>query len=303
MFYSVGEVAASCWCIIGGMASAGRDWIEHLPSELDGQRAIMLGLLDWSQRTDWVRCLVVACSVGRGAADRLSDLDMGIVVAADDFEAALADVHKAVDGVADLVESYQHKIDGLAMTHRRIFAQYANRCQVDLVVIPATEAYGVVKDEVVLYDPDGLRTAKWEPQPVSSQQVREWAFNGWACLADVGKYLRRGSAWEALERLHQARAEYWRLLATAHDVPNPRYGITSLLDFAPDQVPAYLADTVPDLDLAQIAAAARRLAERLSEAGALLEPDLQAALPTAMATYITTDLAGVPTSPTNPNRG
>jgi hypothetical protein len=272
------------------MASDGRDWIEHLPSELDGQRAIMLGLLDWSQRTDWVRSLVVACSVGRGAADWLSDLDMGMVVRSDDFDAAVAGVRRAVDGLSDLVESYQHKIDGLAMTHGRIFAQYANRCQVDLVVIPATETYGLVKDEVVLYDPDGLRTGKWERQPVTPEQVRKWAFNGWACLADVGKYLRRGSLWEALERLHQARAEYWRLLATVHDVPNPQYGVTSLLDFAPDQVPECLADTVPELDLARLTAAAARLAGHLTEAGDLLKPDLRAELPTAMASYITADL-------------
>ncbi|HWF81343.1 MAG TPA: hypothetical protein VN695_12235 [Streptosporangiaceae bacterium] len=273
------------------MVSAGRDWIRRLPAELDGQRAIMLGLLDWSQRNEWVRCLVVACSVGRGNADRLSDLDMGMMVAPVDFEAAVTDVHQAVDGLAELVESYQHKIDGLAMTHRRIFAQYANRCQVDLVVMPTAEANGMVKDEVVFYDPDGLRTAKWEQQAVTAQQVRERAFNAWACLADVGKYLRRGSAWEALERLHQARADYWRLLAIARDVPNPQYGITSLLDFAPDQVPADAADTVADLDLGRLTAAAMRLAARLTEACALLKPHLQAALPTAMAAYITADLA------------
>jgi hypothetical protein len=275
------------------MVAAGRDWIEHLPAELDSHRAIMLGLLDWSQRDERVRYVAVACSVGRGAADRLSDLDMGMAVASDDFETAAADVHRAVDGLADLVESYQHKIDGLAMPHWRIFAQYANRCQVDLVVIPATETYDAVKDEVVLYDPDGLRTATFEPREVTPAQARDWAFNGWTCLADVGKYLRRGSAWEALERLHQARAECWRLLATAHGVANPQYGITSLLDFAPGQVPANMADTVSDLDLARLAAAAMRLAERLADAGDLLKPDLRAALPSAMAAYITADLAAL----------
>ncbi|HYK32545.1 MAG TPA: hypothetical protein VEV63_11310 [Streptosporangiaceae bacterium] len=293
MFYSAGGVRGKSVVHHGGMVPAGRDWIEHLPAELDGQRAIMRKLLDWSQRDERVRCLVVACSVGRGNADRLSDLDMGMQVASEDFEAAVADVHEAVDGLADLVESYQHKIDGLAMPHRRIFAQYANRCQVDLVVIAAGEDYGPIKDEVVLYDPDGLRTATFEPQEVTPTQVRDWAFNGWACLADVGKYLRRGSAWEALERLHQARAECWRLLATAHDVPNPQFGITSLLDFAPDQVPASMADTVSDLDLAGLAVAAARLADCLNEAGDLLKPDQRAVLPTAMASYITADLAAI----------
>ena len=269
----------------------GREWIGRLPDELAGQRAILLGLLDWSGRDERVRWLCVACSVGRGAADRLSDLDLGMAVTSDDFETAVAAVHEAVDGLAGLVESYQHKIDGLATPHWRIFAQYTNRCQVDLVVIPATEAFGAVKDEVVLYDPDDLRTATFEPRAVTSAQVRDWAFNGWARLADVGKYLRRGSAWEALEGLHQARAEYWRLLATAHVVPNPQYGITSLLDFAADQVPAPMAETVSDLDLARLLAAARQLARQLTDIGDRLPPDLRSALPTAIASYITADLA------------
>lgn len=275
------------------MSAGGREWIQRLPDELHGQRTILAGLLDWCEADERAKYLVVACSVGRGAGDRLSDLDMGMGVDSLDFDAAIADVHRAVDAVADLVESYHHKISGLTMAHERIFAQYADRCQVDLVVIPTSERYSGVKDEVVLYDPGNLRAMKWQPHPVTPQQAREWAFNGWACLADVGKYLRRGSAWEALERLHQARADYWRLLATAHDVPNPQYGITSLLDFAPDQVPADMADTVGDLDPVRLAAAAVRLAERLTEAGALLKPDLQAALPTAMAAYITADLAAI----------
>jgi len=275
------------------MVSAGREWIEQLPDELAGQQAILRGLLDWCEADERVRYLVVACSVGRGAGDRLSDLDTGMGVDSPDFDAAVADVHRAVDALAALIESYRHRLPGVTMPHERIFAQYANRCQVDLVVIPASEQYPGVKDEVVLYDPDDMRTAKWEPRPVTPQQVREWAFNCWACLADVGKYIRRGSAWEALERLHQARAEAWRLLATVQDVPNPQYGITSLLDFAPDQVPAQMAGTVSDLDIARLAAAALRLAERLTEAGDRLGTDLRTALPTAMASYITADLAAL----------
>jgi len=268
----------------------GHEWIEALPDELNGQKAIMTGLLEWCEADERAKYLVVACSVGRGAADRLSDLDMGMGLDSPDFDAAVADAHQVIDGVADLVDSYHHKLPGVAMPHERIFAQYANRCQVDIVVIPAEEKYPGVKDEVVLYDPDGIRAAKWEPTPVTPKQVREWAFNGWACLADVGKYLRRGSAWEALERLHQARAEYWRLLATFHDVPNPQYGITSLLDFVPDQVPARLAATASDAYLTHLLRAARKLAAELAGVGTQLRPEHRAVLPDAMAAFITADL-------------
>lgn len=273
------------------MTEDGRQWIEGLPDEMAGQREIMLRLLDWSQHGELVRFLVVACSVGRGAGDRLSDLDMGMGVAAEDFDAAVTEVGRAIDELPGLVESYHHKLAGITTTHERIFAQYANRCQVDLVMIPVTETWGGVKDEVVLYDPDRRRTVRFEPSPVTPAQAREWAFNGWNCLADVGKYLRRGSAWEALERLHQARAEYWRLLATAAEVANPQFGITSLLDFAPDAVPADLARTVSQLDHGGLLRAARRLADELTEVGELLPAELRAALPAAMADYIRADLA------------
>ena len=273
-----------------------------MPAELDGQKAIMRGLLDWCEGDERAKYLVVACSVGRGAADRLSDLDMGLGLESPDFDAALADAHQVIDSVGgELVESYHHKIPGLAMPHERIFAQYASRCQVDMVVIPASEKYPGVKDEVILYDPEGIRAAKWEPAAVTPKQVREWAFNGWNCLADVGKYLRRGSAWEALERLHQARAEYWRLLAISADVPNPQYGITSLLDFAPGSVPASLAATASDVYLTHLLRAARNLAAELAGVGTRLAPEHRAVLPNAMAAFITADLelveAGGPQEP------
>ena len=63
--------------------------------------------------------------------------------------------------------------------------------------------FGAVKDEVVLYDPDGRRIARFTDREITPQQTREWAFAGWCALADLGKYLRRGSVWEALGRLNR----------------------------------------------------------------------------------------------------
>jgi hypothetical protein len=290
MFYSRGEIAASRVRHHGAMNIEGREWIEALPPELDGQKAIMTGLLDWCEADERAKYLVVACSVGRGNADRLSDLDMGMGLDSPDFDAAVRDAHQVINNAAELVDSYTHKLPGVAMPHERIFAQYANRCQVDMVVIPAGEKYPGVKDEVKLYDPEGIRAANWEPTPVTPKQVREWAFNGWACLADVGKYLRRGSAWEALERLHQARTEYWRLLAISADVPNPQYGVTSLLDFAPNHVPASVAATASDVYLTHLLRAARKLAAELAWVGTRLKPEHREVLPNAMAAFITADL-------------
>jgi hypothetical protein len=281
---TTGELSA------GGPA-AGRDWVAGLPAELDGQRAILSRLLHHCAADPRVSWLVIGCSLGRAAADRLSDLDLGAGVTAADFDAARADLRRAVDALGDLVESFEHQYPGVTGTHSRIFAQYADRCQVDLVVMPDSVDAGAIPNVVVLHDPGGLITIRDTSSPVTGEQVREWAFLGWCALADLGKYLRRQSPWEALSRLEEARAQLWKLQAAAGGVAQPQYGLTSILDFAPGRVPAELAATVAGLEPAGLLAAGRQLARLLSEAGDGLDAELRAALPAAMARYITADLA------------
>src|SRR5215470_2571571 len=159
------------------MESTGRAWIEALPDEIAGQRELLSRLVAACEANSAIRWLVVACSVGRGAGDRFSDLDMGLGVRDDAFESTLTQVRQIVDELGDLVDSYHHQLPGLTIRHERIFAQYADRCQVDLVVFPASQTFQV-RDQVVLYDQDKLIAGSFEQQPVSADQVREWAFGG-----------------------------------------------------------------------------------------------------------------------------
>jgi len=285
--------------MMGGMSVAGREWIEQLPAELDGQRNLLHALLRECESQQNIRWLVIACSLGRGAADRLSDLDIGMGLADEQFDTAIVNVRRAVDGLGELVDSYHHQLPGLTMSHERIFAQYADRCQVDLVVIPAsgTQSFGPVRDEVVLYDPDKRMSRVFEQAAVTPGQVREWAFGGWCALVDLGKYLRRGSRWEALQRLTEAQGQLWRLWAAACEVPNPQFGLTSLLDFAPPQLPAAMETTVSDLDPDRLLAAARQAARQLSAVSDHLRPDQRAALPLAMGRFVTGDLDALASSP------
>ena len=271
----------------------GRDWIGQLPAELAGQRAILDGLLELCEDRASIRWLVIGCSLARGAADRLSDLDVAMGVRDEEFRPVTAEVRRAVGRLGDLVDSYHHQLPGVPGTHERIFAQYADRCQLDLVVFPASVRGGSVPGVVVLYDPGAVLVVADGQRPVTPQQVREWAFRGWCALADLGKYLRRQSPWEALERLQEARSQLWQLAAAVGDVPDPQYGLTSILDFAPGQIPAGMQDTVADLDPARLLAAARRLAALISETGRRLSADQRAVLPDAMARYITGDLASL----------
>lgn len=82
-------------------------------------------------------------------------------------------------------------------------------------------------------------------------------------LLDAGKYLRRGSAWEAHQRLEEARAIVWKLAAVAQRVPFPEYGITALLDVNPPVLPDAVAETAVGVGAAEVGAAMRRCAELL----------------------------------------
>ncbi len=271
----------------------GRAWIDQLPADLAGQKAIMRKLLAASESDERIRWLAIGCSLGRGNADRLSDLDMALGVRDEEFDTAIGDIRTAVDGLAELVDSYHHLLPEVPGRHERIFAQYADRCQLDLMVFTASTDIGRGPSIVALYDPDAVITVSAERPGPTPEQVREWAFRAWCRLADLGKYLRRGSLWEALECLQEARADFWRIWAVAHGVPDPRYGIVSILDFAPSVVPPEMTTTVPDFDYGRVLAAARALARLLGGAGEKLPAELRRVLPDAMAAFVTRDLAAV----------
>jgi len=275
------------------MQTSGLDWIDDLPPELAGQQALLRGLLALCDADDRIRWLVIGCSLARGAGDRLSDLDMAMGIRDEDFDAARLDLRRAVDGLGELIESYHHQLPSVTQAHERIFAQFADRSQIDLVLFPASVPGGSVPNVVVLYDPDEQLVTAGDSKPVTSGQIREWAFGGWCALADLGKYLRRGSMWEALARLNEARSQLWQLWAVTLGVPDPQYGLTSVLDFAPAELPASFEGTVADLDPGRLLDAGRRVAVLLNEVGKRLPDDQRAALPEAMARYITADLEHV----------
>lgn len=288
------------------MDQDGARWIEELPAGLAAQRDLLRGLLAFSQADPDVKWLVIGCSLARGAGDWLSDIDAAVGVVDEQLPAAFPRARSAVDGLGELVESFHHQLPGLALTHERIFAQYADRSQLDLVVYPATVFAGSIPDVIVLYDPEDLLAVPaavapdagapdagapdaGAPVAVPPEQVREWAFLGWCALADLGKYVRRGSAWEALERLHEARAQLWQLWAAACRVPQPQYGLTSVLDYAA-ALPDGIEETVSGLDVGSLLAAGLRVAELLGEVGGRLGEEQRAVLPSAMGSFVLSDL-------------
>ena len=240
-----------------------------LPSS---HRDIVDGLLAFAAADSRFRFVELCCSAARGAADELSDLDLGLGVRDDAWPKATAAILPGLRGLGEVVAALEHRIPEWGeRPHLRVFVQYASGPQLDLVALPADSRAGLPPGSVALYDPDG-RLAKPMDPPVrhaTAADVAEWTFLGWVALLDLDKYLRRGSAWEALERLHEARGHAWRLIAVAVDVEYPAYGITSLLDAPGDPaIPAGMGETAAPLDLARLTSAALALAGRLEEASA-----------------------------------
>ena len=173
------------------------EWLDKLPKELSAQRQLLQRLVDWCEREDDVRWLTVGCSLERGNADRLSDLDVAIGVTDADFETALSHVRRALSGFGDVVEMYDYLMP-LRFPLRRFFAQYRDRTQVDLTVGCAPVVN--LPRGVVLYDPEGLvHIVGDKALAPKADEVRVWACQAWEALANVGKDVRRSSFWESLD--------------------------------------------------------------------------------------------------------
>jgi hypothetical protein len=277
------------------MALAADRFLDDLAATLPGHAALLGAIRDLCRSDPRLRTLEIQCSVARGAGDRYSDLDIGIGVTDDDFEAVIDELPDRLRRLGETIEVLVHRIAAWGeRPHRRIFVQFADGRQIDLVVVPSGTIRGRVPGAVVLHDPDG-RMAEPRRVPLAAatpDDVREWEIGGWELLANVDKYLARGSAWEARTRLNEARDAALRLWAAAAGVPYPAFGLTSLLDADSPRLPDGLEATLPDADPADLPRAARACAELLREAArrarAALRPD---SAESRMARWVTERLA------------
>ena len=309
----------------GAAHLAGRAWLAALPGELAAQRHVMAGLIEFCEATPPVTSLSVGCSLGRGAADALSDIDAALGIAAEcgavgagPVQAVEAKVVAALPGLGTLVDVLRHRVGPADRLIRRIFAQFADGTQLDLAVVAEAEVRrgDAAPDFVPLYQaagapedgvqagggpedgtPAGPSPASDEPGPayaVTGEQVREWAFLGWCALIDADKYLRRGSLWEAHNRLHEARHYIWVLWAAATGALYPWHGLSQVLDHDPRNLPPGIESTVTGLDPAGLRRAARASAALLTQVSASAAQRHPADLPSAMAGYVSHALARDP---------
>lgn len=245
---------------------------------------------------DDCRWFEVGCSLGRGAGDELSDIDAAVgygpALEPAEIVALGADLVAAVGPAVDVLT---HVPEGWPSdTTRRVAAEFLSGVQLDLVLMPARRRPGLPDDTVAVVDKDGRLATSWRPpvaDPPSPDEAREWLMLGWWAISDVIKYLKRGSVFEAIERLGEARRQALRLFAVGRHVPYPSFGLVSLLDFPPFELPAGLAATYCPADPRAALAAAQATATLLRDASGLVSHVLGTEVRTGWQGTVTARLA------------
>ncbi|MEV7429322.1 hypothetical protein AB0N29_06845 [Nocardioides sp. NPDC092400] len=276
----------------------GRSWIAMLPAQLSRQGGALTRLLGFAESTPAVSSLSVGCSLGRSAADEYSDVDAAVGVECPrgaagagrvrEVESALVDLFRD-----DLVDALREESLTDAFLTRRLFAQLRDGVQLDLAIIAEGEVRrgDAAPDFVPLHRSGSQNGKDVKDSPaatsVSAEQVTTWAFRGWRALLDVDKHLRRGSAWEAHHRLHEAREQVWALWAAARGATYPQHGLSQVLDLGldPTDLPRGVDASVAGLGLDDLRTAALACADALDDASRQAAARCSATLPAGLAAW------------------
>jgi len=200
----------------GGMAA----WLDELPPELNSHVLILRRMLVQVEGDPRIRALQVQGSIGRGSADRLSDLDVGLVVVDDAWLVITEEMPAFVRRLDDLVDDHHYFLPNNETPEVfRAWAQFANGIQLDLLLIPTARLLGSGPDGRTLLDRDGRLIRTDHPMRLSDPAaIANWAFLCWQGLTEVAKYLERGLPVGAAEWLVSARHATISCWAAAHGV-------------------------------------------------------------------------------------
>ena len=247
------------------------DPVGRLHARLPRHAAVLDSLRQIVEANDQLRWLELGCSLGAGGGDEDSDLDVGIGYAGSMTSEQLADFGESVAvAVGPTIGMLAHRMDGWPSETCRLAVEYAIGVQLDLVFLPAEWREGRPDRTVVVVDKDGRLQTDWVPpsrQPPEPGLAREWMFLGWWAISNVAKYVKRRSLFEAAEALAEARKHALQLFAASRQVPYPAFGLVSLLDFAPFDLPGDLASTYSaPSDLSSVISAANACVDLLEQA-------------------------------------
>jgi hypothetical protein len=278
-------------------------WLDELPPELGTHVMILRRMLGETESDSRLRALQVQGSIGRGTGDRLSDLDVGLVVVDDAWPAITDEMPAFVRKLGDIVDDHYSFLPTAETPEVfRVWAQFPDGIQLDLLLLPATRLLGSGPDGRTLMDRDGRLLRTDHPMRLSDPTaIATWAFLAWQNLTEVAKYLDRGLAVAAAEWLSSARQETISCWAAANgveyaeftDVAAARLGISV-------PWPEGLEHAYPLPEHAAVLAAAVALAEVQARADAMLARSLGIP-PRPLAGWVRARLERLRSAPPSPD--
>ena len=134
-----------------------------------------------------------------------------------------------------------HAIEGWAPDVRRFAVEFDDGVQLDLVGdaggTPPGLAAGIDCHRRQGRSPGSAVDTAGDRPTVGRRGSRMGDARRWA-VSDAVKYVHRRAWHEAIERIGEARSAALKLFAAAGSVPYPSFGLTSLLDHEPFELPA-----------------------------------------------------------------
>jgi hypothetical protein len=200
-------------------------WLDDLPEELASHAQVLRRLLAEAEADPRMRALQVQGSIGRGTADRHSDLDLGMVVTDDAWPVLVDEMAALVHRLGEVVDDYYQFVPSTESPDMfRAWAHFAGGFQLDLMVLPGSRLMGSGPDGRTLIDHDGVLLRTDHPMRVAQpSDIAKWAFLCWQNLAETLKYLERDRPVAAAEWLNSARQATISCWAAAHGVEYAGY--------------------------------------------------------------------------------
>jgi len=249
---------------VGPAVEPSVSWLDDLPDYLSGHTRVLRALVAAAERDARLRAVQVQGSVGRGDADRLSDLDLGLVVAEPAWPAITDEIPALIRRLGTVVDDHFEFLPGPdAPEVFRAWAQFDDGIQLDMVVLPASRLLGSGLDGRPLFDRDEILLVSDHPMRLTNpQSVSKWDFLCWHDLSQSIKNVERDRLAAASEFLGSARLATISCWGAAHGVDYA--GLANVVAAGLGVIcpwPDGLEKTYPSPDRASVLAAAVALSE------------------------------------------
>ena len=97
---------------VGPAVEPSVSWLDDLPDHLSGHQRVLRALVAAAERDARLRAIQVQGSLGRGDADRLSDLDLGVVVAEPTWPAITDEIPALIGRLGTVVDDHFEFLPG-----------------------------------------------------------------------------------------------------------------------------------------------------------------------------------------------